>query len=327
MKQKVIIGLSVVLLVAAVILIGRDLFRQSPTVTEAPCCGDEEASLKKVDSTLIGYHKTNVIETELKDLSGIAVKENRIFVCGNKEVAVFDTSGSRAGGFLTDSANSCIAVYGNMIYVGAGPTVNGYDLSGDKKITLKSINNKGYITSIAANHPFIFVADAINKRVLKFTTGGEFVQAIGQKDSLTGAPGFIIPSAYFDISTGGFDDLWIVNPGRLEVENFTETGYLRSSWGEPGAENNGFTGCCNPAHMALLPDGSFVTYEKGIDKIKLFDPAGRFKCYVGGAGSFRGKPDLQLGKNNLVKDLATDTAGNIYILDAYNTINIFKPIV
>jgi hypothetical protein len=327
MKQKVIIGLSVVLLVAAVILIGRDLFRKSPSYTSTTNYGDDEASMKKVDSTLIGYYKTKVIETGLKDLSGIAVKENRIFVCGNSEVAVFDTSGSRTGGFHTDTANSCIAIYGNAVYVGAGSSVTGFDWAGNKKITLKSVNNKGYITSIAANQHFIFVADAINKRVLKFTTGGEFVQVIGQKDSLTGAPGFIIPSPYFDVSTGGFDDLWIVNPGRLEVENYTESGYMRSSWGEPGAEDNGFTGCCNPAHMALLPDGSFVTYEKGIDKIKLYDAAGRFKCYVGGAGSFRGKRDLQLGKNNLVKDLATDAAGNIYILDAYNTINIFRSIV
>ena len=146
MKQKVIIGLSVVLLVSAVILIGRDLFRQSPTLNTTPCCGDEVASMKKVDSTLIGYYKAKVIGTELKNLSGIAVTENRIFVCGNKEVAVFDTNGSRAGGFLTDSANSCIATYGNTIYVGTGPSVTGFDLLGNKKITLKSLNNKGYIT-------------------------------------------------------------------------------------------------------------------------------------------------------------------------------------
>jgi hypothetical protein len=326
MKQKLIIGLSVVLLIIAVILIGRDLFRQSPSFASAQCCGDEEAFLKKLDSTRIGYFKTSVFETGLKNLSGIAVSGDQIFICGNREVAFFDTNGNRMGGFPTDSANTCIAINGNTIYVGMGATVTGFNLSGNVKIKVKSINNKGYITSIAANDEFIFFADAINKRVLKFTTDGKMVQGIGQKDSITGAPGFIIPSAYFDVTKGGFDDLWIVNPGRLEVENFTESGYMRSSWGRPGAEDNGFIGCCNPAHIALLPDGSFVTYEKGTDKIKVFDAPGRFKCYVGGAGSFRGKPDLQLGKNNLVKDLATDTHGNIYILDAYNTISIFKPV-
>lgn len=326
MKQKAIIGLSVVLLIFAVILIGRDLFR-SPSLLSAPCCPDEEFSLKTLDSALIGYHKTKTLETGLKDLSGITLIGNQIMVSGNMLVAIFDTNGKRTGGFLTDSANTCIAANAETIYVGNGASVTGFDLSGNVKIILKSINNRGYITSIAANDEFIFLADAVNKRVLKFTAGGEMTQVIGQKDSITRAPGFIIPSAYFDITTGGFDDLWIVNPGRLEIENFTASGYMRSSWGNPGAEDNSFIGCCNPAHIALLPDGSFVTYEKGTDKIKVFDAAGQFKCYVGGAGSFRGKLDLQMGRINLVKDLTTDTAGNIYILDAYNTINIFKPIV
>ncbi len=85
-----------------------------------------------------------------------------------------------------------------------------------------------------------------------------------------------------------------------------------------------FTGCCNPAHFALLPDGSFVTYEKGNDKIKVFDHTGKFHAFVAGAGSFKGNPDFLLGRNNLVKDIATDQSGRIYILDAYNRINIFK---
>lgn len=326
MKQKLIIGLSFVLLVFAVILIGRDLFRQSPS-SSTVYFNDDELSLKRIDSAKIGYYNSLAIETGLKDLSGIALSGNHIFICGNKEVAIFDTTGKRTAGFPTDSVNTSIAAYGNTIYVAAGPSVTGFDWSGNKKLLLESNNKKGYITSIATTGQYVFVADAVSKIVLKFTAVGQLEQVIGQKDSITGAPGFIIPSAYFDITTGGFDDLWIVNPGRLKVENYTESGYLRTSWGTPSSEDNGFIGCCNPAHMALLQDGSFVTYEKGTDKVKLFDAAGRFKCYVGGAGSFRGKADFQLGRNNLVKDLTTDSQGNIYILDAWNRINIFKPIV
>jgi hypothetical protein len=77
--------------------------------------------------------------------------------------------------------------------------------------------------------------------------------------------------------------------------------------------------------MALLPDGSFVTYEKGVDKVKVFDPAGQFKSFVAGAGSFKGETDFQLGPyKNLVKDLATDKTGLVYILDAYDRICILK---
>jgi hypothetical protein len=325
MKQKIIIGLSVVLLISAVMLIGHDLFRQQTAGSTSSCCGDDLSEMKKIDQEHLGYFRTKVLETGLKDLSGIAINGNRIYICGNRKVAVWDTNGTETGGFITDSMNSCISVYGNVIYVAAGGSATGFDESGKIKVLLKPDKKKGYITSIAANDKFIFMADAENKRILKYTTRGGLVGEIGKKDSITGAPGFIIPSAYFDVCAGDFDDLWVVNPGRRGIENFTGSGYMRSSWGKPSAEDNGFTGCCNPAHLALLPQGAFVTYEKGIDKVKVFDAAGRFQCYVAGAGSFRGKADFQLGRNNLVKDLATDANGTVYILDAYNRINIFKP--
>lgn len=327
MKQKLIIGFSLILLISAVILIGHDLFRKSSAFAPVPCCGDEEISLKKIDSLRTGYFRKSVFESRLKNLTGIAVTNNQIFVCGNRQVTVFDTSGQRIGGFITDSANSSMAVWGEIIYVASGQRVTGYDLDGNTKASIKSKYKNSFITSVSANDQFVLLADAVNKRVLKFTADGKFLLEIGKKDSTTGATGFIIPSAYFEVSTGGFDDMWTVNPGRREIENYSQSGNLRSSWGNTDAGKEGFTGCCNPAHMALLQDGSFVTYEKGVDKIKVFDATGRFRCYVAGAGSFRGKADFQLGRNNLVKDLTTDSKGNIYILDAYNRINIFKATV
>jgi hypothetical protein len=325
MKQKIIIGSSVVLLLLAVFLIARDLFRKSASLTEASCCGDEYSVLKQIESSLIGYTRIKIIETGLKDLSGIALDENQtIFVCGNRLVAVFDTTGKRTNRFSIDTAASCITVNDSDIYLGMGPRIAHYKSFGKRISLWKSSNTSGFITSIAINGNNVYAADAISKRILKYTKEGKFVQEIGRKDSLTNSPGFIIPSMFFDIAFGAFNDLWVVNPGKLSIENFTPTGYMQSAWGKASTVNNGFAGCCNPAHMAILPDGSFVTYEKGIDKIKVFDPTGSFLCLVGGAGSFKGNADFLLGNINLVKDVATGTDGNIYVLDAYNRINVFK---
>lgn len=325
MKQKIIIGSSVVLLLLAVFLIARDLFRKSASLTEASCCGDEFTVLKQIDSSLIGYTRIKIIETGLKDLSGIALDENlKIFVCGNRMVAVFDSTGTRTNRFSIDTTASCIALNGSDLYLGMGARIAHYKSFGKKMALWKSYNASGFITSIAINGYNIYTADAISKRILKYTTDGKFVQEIGRKDSLTNSPGFIIPSMYFDIAFGAFNDLWAVNPGRLSIENFTPSGHMQSAWGNVSSVNNGFTGCCNPAHMAILPDGSFVTYEKGVDKIKVFDPTGSFLCLVGGAGSFKDNTDFQLGNINLVKDIATGTDGNIYVLDAYNRISIFR---
>lgn len=325
MKQKIIIGFSLIMLIVAVYLIARDLFRHSPSFTITSCCGDQDASLKAFDTTLLGYTRVSVFETGLHNLTGIAVSEDQqVFVCGNREVAIYNREGKRTGGFGTDSATNCIALYQQNVYVGMGPCIVHYHTDGTLIDIWEPLNNKGYITSIAANNEWIYAADGMNKRILRYVSGGDLVQEIGRKDSTTGAPGFIIPSLYFDISAGGFNDFWVVNPGRLEIENYTSSGILRSAWGKASFEDNGFTGCCNPAHMAMLPDGNFVTYEKGIDKIKVFDPAGQFSCMVAGAGSFKGSADFKQGKNNLVKDMTTDAGGRIYILDAYNNVNIFK---
>jgi len=323
MKQKMIIGLSVAMLLLAVFLISRDLFRSSPLVTES-CCDDEIREMKQIDTTQLGFYRSKTWETGIKGLTGISVSENRVVVCGNKLIAVFDTMGNRIGSFSIDSASTCVAVYDNDIYTGNGSAAAKYDFAGKLMVRFNETLDGSYITSITVTDEYVFMADAGRRRILKFTKSGNLVQEFGKKDSISGSEGFIIPSTYFDIAYGGFNDLWIVNPGKLQIENFSVSGVKRSDWGEELANGYRFTGCCNPAHFALLPDGSFVTYEKGNDKIKVFDPTGKFRVLVAGAGSFKGKPDFLLGRNNLVKDIATDQSGRIYILDAYNRINIFK---
>jgi hypothetical protein len=326
MKQKFIIGFSVILLLLAVILIARDLFRQTPSYTVTCSSDNEERSMKMIDPDLISYQQVKVIETGGKNLKGVSVDDDQqIFVCGDRQVVVFNNRGDKVSEFAIDSTANCIEVANKNIYIGIGTRIFQYTMAGSLVSRWEPYNTKGYITSIAANNDFIYGADAINKRILKYTAEGELVQEFGKKDSLKRSPGFIIPSLYFDIEPGGYNDLWVVNPGYVRLENYTNSGDLRSYWGEPSFENFGFSGCCNPVHMALLPDGSFVTYEKGVDKIKVFGPAGQFKSFIAGAGSFKGEADFQLGhNNNLVKDLVTDKTGLVYILDAYDRVCIFK---
>ncbi|HKK41707.1 MAG TPA: hypothetical protein VJ963_04795 [Bacteroidales bacterium] len=325
MKQKIIIGFAVALLLLTVYMIARDLIHGSASFTKSTCCGDDYTDLKKIDTSLVDYFQSGTVETGLNGLTGIAVGEDGyIYTCGNKTITVFDTSGSVSSSFPVDNRATCIAIGEKGIYVGQGPSVSVYSFRGLKEQEMKPYNPRGYITSVAVNGSFVYLADAVSKRILKYSTDGKLEQVIGAKDSITGNPGFVIPSMYFDIAFGSFNDLWAVNPGRLQIENYTTSGYMQSEWGKASFENGGFTGCCNPAHIALLPNGNFVTYEKGIDKIKVFDPTGTFVCLVAGAGSFKGNTDFQLGNNNLIKDIAAGNDGRIYVLDAYNQIVIFR---
>jgi hypothetical protein len=321
MKQKIIVGLSLIILLFAVYMIARDLFRKPPKAVLA----EDFTVLKQIDSSQLGFTRLQIIETGLQNLSGLTVNEdNSIFVCGGNQITQIDPNGKRSLVFNTDSVAKCIAINGKDIYVGTGSGIVHYNLDTRKQDFWKSYYNNSYITSIAINQNNVYVADANRRLVLKYDMEGNYIQDIGKKDSVTGAPGLIIPSLYFDIAFGSFNDLWIVNPGRLHFENYSTTGLFQSAWGNASFEDNGFSGCCNPAHFTILPDGSFVTYEKGIDKIKLFNPAGGFVCIVAGTGSFKGNADSQIGSINLVKDIAAGPDGNIYILDAFNQISVFK---
>lgn len=69
----------------------------------------------------------------------------------------------------------------------------------------------------------------------------------------------------------------------------------------------GFCGCCNPSNFAILSDGSFVTSEKGIERIKVYLPDGTFKCIVAGPDAFiEGTTGL---------DLAVNSRDRIFVLD------------
>jgi hypothetical protein len=292
---------------------------------QVACCNDDLTPLKKIDSTLIGYDIVKVIETATRNLSGISVNENNtIFVTGNGSVITFDEAGSRIDEFRADTLSGCLAVRGNDVFISSGADITYYNLKDRSSTKWNSDNHKGFITSLALNGDFVYAADAERKIILKYDYSGNMVQEIGRKDTLTEAPGFILPSLYFDLAFGGFNDLWVSNTGRLKVENYTLKGYFQSDWGKASFEPGGFSGCCNPAHLVILPDGCFVTYEKGIDHIKVFDQTGQFLNFVAGPGSFKGNTDFHLGMNNLVKDLAAGPDGKIYVLDAYNRINIFQ---
>ncbi len=72
-------------------------------------------------------------------------------------------------------------------------------------------------------------------------------------------------------------------------------------------ELDGFSGCCNPTNICILDDGDFVTSEKGIVRIKIHSPNGKFKTVVATPD------DFEKGTTGL--DMAVDSKERIIILD------------
>jgi hypothetical protein len=143
---------------------------------------------------------------------------------------------------------------------------------------------------------------------------GEVVaQALGRE-----TPGFVVPSPYFDLAIAPSGLLFVANPGRQRVESYFEDGTLVSVWGKASFDLDGFSGCCNPSHLAVLPDGRLVTSEKGLVRVKVHDAEGRFLGVVAEGAA--------LGEDTAPREVAADSSGRVVILDpATRSVRVFEP--
>lgn len=261
------------------------------------------------DPALIGYDEIIKLKVDLNSLRAIAVdRDDLIYVAGDSALVVLQDSGREVSRFALGASAGCIAVSPEgRIYLGMKDHLRVLNKEGSRIGTWDKINSTAIITSIALTETEVFVADAGNKIVWRYDTSGKLLSKIGERNREEGKIGFVIPSPYFDVAIDRDGLLWVVNPGRHTLENYTSDGQLRSSWERTSVGLDGFCGCCNPIHMALLPNGSFVTSEKGIARVKIHDPTGEFRTVVAASELF--------AEGTVGLDLAVDAQERILVLD------------
>ncbi len=277
--------------------------------------------LKKVDSSVVDYKEFQQLVPEIEVLKGVAIdKEDNIYVTGKDKIIIYDNKGYLLKEINTGVDALCITIgEGDNIFLGVKDHIEIWDSEGNQKSSWETFNPKVIITSIAILDSSVFVADAGNKIVYHYDLEGNILNEIGRKDSLTGIQGFIIPSPYFDVAIGRDGELWVVNSGRHQLESYDKDGNQISSWKRTSMQLEGFSGCCNPSHIAILPNGSFVTSEKGIVRVKIHEPSGEFSSVVA--------TPQQFDKGTRGLDLAVDSENRIIVLDPKKRlIRIFKKI-
>jgi len=274
--------------------------------------------LRFIDSSLIAYAQVKQIKPDIEQLHGIVIdKTDNVYLTGKDKVIIYDNELNLKTSFKIGKEVTCIGVGDDgSIYLGVQDHVEIYDISGTLLKSWKPVNEKAVITSIALTEKFVFVADAGNRLVYKFDKVGNLIKEIGKKNPEKGILGFVIPSPYFDLLIGREGELWVVNPGRHSLESYNGKGDLISSWTKTSMDVDGFSGCCNPSNIAMLSDGSFVTSEKGIERVKVHLPSGEFDCVVASPENF-----LE-GTKGI--DLAVDSKDRIFVLDPVkNLVSIY----
>ena len=328
----VLIALAVVVAVAAVVRL--DVFGRKGNRLGKGFDYDIE-ELARIDPNLILYEESGgAIETGFTASHAIAVdSKGSIYVAADRAIRKFSDQGVIIGETELAAEPGCLAVLADgTIYVGLKDHVEIYDAQGQRQGSWDSLGPEAHLTSIVVSDGNVFVADAGNRVVVRYDTSGNLVTNIGKKDSSRNVPGFVIPSPYFDLAVSEDGLLRVVNPGRRRIEAYTFDGDLEFWWGSGSVAIEGFCGCCNPVNIALLPDGRYVTCEKGLVRVKVYNSEGEFVGVV--AGPRQLVRDGELRVCDLPEecqaggfDIAVDPAGRVLVLDTIkNIVRIFTKI-
>lgn len=307
MNRKLVNYFLIVLALTIVIIIGKDFIgNKAGKNIENPYEYNID-EFRKVDSTSILYQETLHFPVKVDDWGGIAVSDTTIIMTSANQLVMYNYSGKQIFNKQLIDTATCVVVDGNHnIWLGMNHYVVMYDFAGTLIKRWNSFGERTIITSLAVSGENVFVADAGNRIVYQCNTNGQILQRIGEKNDQTGVAGFVVPSPYFDVAIDDNGFLWVANTGRHLFENFNPDGSLRTSWGITSFKIEGFSGCCNPAHMAILDDNSFITSEKGMPRIKIYDQHGQFTGVVASPDMFDG---------TMAADIAVDKQNRVIALD------------
>jgi hypothetical protein len=273
---------------------------------EVLACG--AAAGTEIEYTQQKYAEVGRMPVACEKVRGIAIDAgNRIYVCGDLEILAMDPAGNPVSRIPLKEPAWCLAAgHDGLLYVGTRGHVEVYDKAGHRKAVWADLGEEAIITSIAAFGNEVYVADAGNRMVLRFDEMGKLLGIIGRKTE-NGRGGFVIRRPFFDVAADADGALWVVNPGRYRLESYSRDGVFKKTWGSFSESIEGFCGCCNPTHIALLRDGSVVTAEKEIVRVKVYRPDGILLGVVAGPDSFE--------EQTVGLDLAVDSRDRILVLD------------
>jgi len=318
MKNKGIIIFLIILAVVIVSVIVGDYLSDKPDKTGPNPFEYNVDNFKTVDSTLIHFKETKNYRISFETPAAITISGDKIFLAGDSKIQVIGLDGSLIQEITLSGQPQAVEVFGENIFVAISNAVNIYNGTGMLLKTWPTLTDSAMVTAIAASETSVFVADAGNRKVHRYNHAGQLLASFDGKADEGVLHGFIIPSGFFDLDINPDGDLWVVNPGMHALENYTEEGNLREHWNNTNMMTEGFSGCCNPAHYTFLPDGRFVTSEKGLVRVKTYKQSGEFEGVVAAPVKF-----AEEGK---APDVATDSVGNVYALDFdKKMIRVFEP--
>ncbi len=286
------------------------------------------SEFEKVDPALVIASELDPIELDVPGLRALATTpDGRIYAAGEDVLVVCELDGAEIARYSLAETPECLSVAPDgTIFLGMLTHVAIVEADGTPGSVWPPLDGQPHITALAADAENLYIGDAGNRVVWRFDHDGNLLNRIGERDDARDVPGLLAPSPCLDIA---FDDegaFWTVNPGRHGLEKYRPNGDLVTAWYRPSMELDGFSGCCNPRHVAFRSDGTLVTAEKGLIRVKLYSADWRLMGVVAPPQAFRAAPTGPFSPEleSPIFDLAVDAHDRVLVLDANrNAIRVF----
>ncbi len=240
-------------------------------------------------------------------IEGFEHYNDQLIVAASNNLYLYDQAGTLLNNFAIGSQLRDMAVDNGLIYLLFPARIEVYTLEGEWLRDWEACSDLSDYCSMAITSGFVFVTDAANKNICKYTTEGAYVTMIESPN------GFIIPSYSFGIvAVNGM--IFCSNSGRHQVESYTLEGTYAGAFGKAGGAAGMFCGCCNPVHLSNTSTGEIITSEKGNPRISCYSQNGQFRNIL--------LDDKALGGGNTAYDVKVQS-DEVYIAGK-NQVSVFR---
>jgi hypothetical protein len=279
---------------------------------------------EQIDPALIRYEQIAAFDTGVDPSNAFVIRGENLYLAGLMQIRIFELSGQLVREIPLEFPPQAVDVdeSGNL-WIAFVNHVEQYARDGKRLAVWPRLDDKTQLTSIVVSKDDVYLADAGNRIILRCDRSGKQINQIGRRDENRDVPGFVIPSPHFKLLMATDGLLRVNNPGRHTIEAYTPRGDREFDFGSGSIGVEGFCGCCNPVSFAILPDGSIVTAEKGLVRVKVYDPQGQFVGVVAGPEQLTTARDTKT--ISAAFDVAVDAAGRIFVLDTLkNQVRVFR---
>jgi hypothetical protein len=149
----------------------------------------------------------------------------------------------------------------------------------------------------------VFVPDADNDRIQKFTGDGTFLTMWGGSGPAAGQ--FLDPEG---VAVDGAGNVFVADTGADRIQKFTNTGTFLTTWGSSGTADGEFSG---PVAVAVDANGNVFVADRFNNRIQKFTNTGTFVTTWGSVGTADGQFGNPVG-------VAVDGSLNVFVVDHFN---------